>query len=138
MTEAAQGGNRIWLVCSAHPDTASGIMIGQRRLAEYFKAPSAGQLNDWFEKHHACDPNPDHYKLAYSQTLNWDKHKPVGEDSVPLAVRLSIVKSQVSADLRRSIRETCECGCIFPIGDGDPCRKCGRPPLYTHEVESKS
>ena len=87
-------GNRLWLVCSAHPDTDNGLMLGQRRGAEYHRAPSAGHINDWFEKHADCATEPDHFKLAHSQTPNYDVDPVISpENHVGAAVRVALVKA---------------------------------------------
>lgn len=90
----APKGNRIWLVCTAHTDTDNGIMLGERRLTSYFKAPTHKEMEDWFDRHAACDPNPDHYRLAHDKTPNWDVPVTTEPDSnVGLAVKLALLKS---------------------------------------------
>lgn len=88
---AGPPGNRLYLVCSKHPDVDDSIMLGKRLEAEYHRAPSATELNRWFEEHAEC--GRDCFQLAYAKIPGWDtpiegKISPVTE-----AVKLALVKA---------------------------------------------
>ena len=87
-------GNRIYLVCNAHPDVEHGIMLGMRRGSEFFKGPMGQHLNDWFDTHAKCLTEPDHYRIAYAQPLNHDIDPYVDPaTNLKAAVKLALVKS---------------------------------------------
>lgn len=85
-------GNRLYLVCAAHPDK-SAIMLGKRLQTTYGRAPSAHELNAWFDEHEKCPGAPDCFKLAYGHPINHDVD-PIADPatSVKAAVKLALVK----------------------------------------------
>ena len=84
----AVDGNRIYLMCMAHPDTEHSIMLGMRHSTGYFKAPQAKELNRWFDEHSKCVPGLDHFKLGLAKPADWDKVSAVDKH-----VKLALVKS---------------------------------------------
>ena len=86
-------GNRIYLVCEAHPDAANGLMLGMRRSKDYGRCPQGLDVQKWFDKHAACcEGKPDHYRLAHEKPLNWDCQPIDATTNIPLAVKLQLVK----------------------------------------------
>lgn len=86
-------GNRLFLVCPAHPDTDDALMLGKRLNGPYTRAPSAAELNKWFEVHAECEGGPDKYRLAYFKVPNWDQVINGVLPPVTEAVKLALVKS---------------------------------------------
>lgn len=83
--------NRLWLTCDAHPDTENGIILGQRRMDGYGRAPTAQMLDRWHEQHKNCCDYPDHYRLAHSKTPNWEMALSADTQPVKKAVKLALV-----------------------------------------------
>ena len=85
-------GNRLYLVCSAHPED-SKVMLGKRLQGAYGRAPGAHELNTWFDEHENCLGAPDCFKLAYAQPQNHDLDPPADPaTSIKAAVKLSLVQ----------------------------------------------
>ncbi len=85
-------GNRLYLVCSAHPEE-SKVMLGKRLQGAYGRAPGAHELNAWFDEHEKCPGAPDCYKLAYANPQNYDVDPVVDPAKhVGAAVKLALVK----------------------------------------------
>lgn len=85
-------GNRLYLVCAAHP-AESSIMLGKRLQSAYGRPPSASELDKWFDEHATCVGAPDCFKLAYAKPQNWDVDPPVDPATdIKAAVKLALVK----------------------------------------------
>ncbi len=85
-------GNRLYLVCSAHPED-SKIMLGKRLQGAYGRAPGNTELNKWFDEHAQCLNAPDCFRLAYENQMNYDVDVPADPaTNLKAAVKLAIVK----------------------------------------------
>jgi len=85
-------GNRLYLVCAAHPED-SKLMLGKRLQGAYGRPPSAHEINQWFDAHAGCRGAPDCFKLAYAQPQNHDLDPPADPaNNVRAAVKLSLVQ----------------------------------------------
>lgn len=82
--------NRVFLTCASHPNE-DPLMLGKRRAAGYTRAPTAHELNAFFDRHENCPGAPDCFKLAYGHTPNWDQSPPASP--VEKHVRLELVKT---------------------------------------------
>lgn len=91
MTEILQG-NRMYLSCSAHPDTEHSLMLGMRRSNGYGRAPSGKEMQNWYDEHEKCPGGLDKFKLAHQHTPNWDCTPVSPETSIGAAVKLALVK----------------------------------------------
>lgn len=89
---AGPAGNRLYLVCPAHPETDDALMLGKRLNAEFHRAPSSTEANDWFERHANCEGGPDKFRLAYARIPNWDQVINGVLPPVTEAVKLALVK----------------------------------------------
>lgn len=87
--DAGPPGNRMYLVCSAHPDTDDALMLGKRLEGGYSRVPSATDFRAWFDRHAEC--GVDQYQLAYGKPPAWDQVR--GEGLVTQAVKLELVKT---------------------------------------------
>lgn len=82
--------NRIFLVCSHHPQLENALCIAERADAQATYEPtSAKRADEWFAKHAGCG-NPDDFQVAYHRPNNWDVSPPA-ENTVAGAVRMGIV-----------------------------------------------
>jgi hypothetical protein len=83
--------NRLFLVCSHHPNFEDAFCLGERVAndVQYF-APSNKRMDDWYGKHMGCGRGCDHFQLAYHRPLNWDSPKPA-ENTAAGGVRLALV-----------------------------------------------
>jgi hypothetical protein len=82
--------NRLFLVCSHHPQLENALCLGERAegSATY---DSAKVRQAWFDTHSKCG-NPDDFQLAYHKPQNWDTAKPADETAI--AVRLALATEQ--------------------------------------------
>jgi hypothetical protein len=85
-------GNRLYLVCSAHPEE-SKMMLGKRLQGAYGRAPGTHELNAWFDEHAQCPGAPDAFKLAYANAQNYDVDPPADpRTNLNASVKLALVK----------------------------------------------
>ena len=75
-------GNILFLVCSIcleGREEGYGVKLAERsRVGWYEPLVPKDQLTAWLANHRACGgrENPDHFQLAYLQTVNGDQGKP--------------------------------------------------------------
>lgn len=83
--------NRMFLVCSQHPQIEDALCLAERAdaTAQYAMA-SVRRADDWFAKHAGCARGCDHFQLAFHRQPNHDTPKVA--DPIPTAVRLALVK----------------------------------------------
>lgn len=83
--------NRLFLVCSHHPQIEDALCLADRAdaTAQYTIA-SVRRADQWFAKHAGCGRGCDHFQLAYHRPQNHDTPKVA--DPVPTAVRLALVQ----------------------------------------------
>lgn len=87
--------NRIFLVCSHHPQLENSLCVAERLDASnLFEPANLKHIEDWFERHAKCG-NPDDFQLAYQRPRNWDVSPPA-QDSVAGAVRMGILNGPVN------------------------------------------
>lgn len=89
--------NRLFLVCTAHPDHAieNACCLGERGIAKALYEVPGGRVLDqrldaFFVKHEKCGTGPDHYALAHQFPLNHDLATP--QSTIGPSVRLALVK----------------------------------------------
>jgi hypothetical protein len=97
--------NRLFLVCSHHPNPEDALCLGERYDSRdrYFPlgmcrcagkcgcaAKELERTNQWFAKHAECGRDKDHFQLAMSRPANWDCSPPA-EATPAGAVRLALV-----------------------------------------------
>lgn len=100
--------NRLFLVCSHHPNPEDALCLAERPGNEsgYYPngkcrclgkcgcaAKELERQNAWFRKHSECGRDRDHYRLAMSRPADWDVPKPA-EKTAAGAVRLELVKGR--------------------------------------------
>lgn len=83
--------NRLFLVCSAHPEPENALCLGERGIQSALYEPStdAQRLARFFKRHETCGTGPDHYQLAHRRPQNHDVATP--QSSIGPAVRLALV-----------------------------------------------
>ena len=86
--------NRLFLVCSHHPNLADALCVGERANNEgQYTAPSLKRMDDWYAKHMGCGKGCDHFQLAYNRPQDWDIPKTA--DPVAGTVRLELAKASL-------------------------------------------
>jgi galactokinase/mevalonate kinase-like predicted kinase len=66
--------NRMFLVCTHHPQMVDAIAIGRRNSFDgYRTAANAAALEKWLDTHKDCGGTQDHYTIAYENTKDHDK-----------------------------------------------------------------
>ena len=87
--------NRIFLVCSHHPQLEHALLLCERAPAHALHELSFSTHADmkrastWFEKHSKCG-NPDDFQLAFNRPPNWDVSPPA-QNTVAGGVRMGII-----------------------------------------------
>lgn len=83
--------NRLFLVCSHHPNLADAFCIGERTGNDsQYIAPHMRKLDGWYTKHMGCGRGLDHFQLALNRPADWDVAPPA-ENTTAGAVRLALV-----------------------------------------------
>ena len=83
--------NRLFLVCSHHPNPEDALCIGERADSQsQYTAPALKRMDDWYAKHQACGRGCDHFQLAMARSADWDIAPPA-EHTTAGAVRLALV-----------------------------------------------
>lgn len=87
--ESRMSANRIFLVCTHHPEEQHALVLGSRLANGYHRAPRPVQIEEWFDLHKHCGGNADHFTIAFQKPKNWDISPP----APPIAahVRLALV-----------------------------------------------
>ncbi len=82
--------NRIYLVCSHHPNPEDALLICERadRIATYEPAKPK-KADEWFLVHRSCGRGRDHFQLAYHRPQDHDRPLPA-EDTVAGGVKLAM------------------------------------------------
>lgn len=107
IVEVILSANRIFLVCSAHPNIEDALCIADRPPGDsrYYCASNCrclkckcaekarDQRGAFFAKHANC--GVDQYSLAYHRPKGWDVSPPA-QDTPAGAVRLALVDSQAA------------------------------------------
>lgn len=81
--------NRLFIVCTHHPEEQHALALGKRLTDGYHRAPDARALNEWFDLHKACGGDADHFALAFAKSKNWDISPPA--QPIDRHVRLALV-----------------------------------------------
>ena len=83
--------NRLFLVCSHHPNPEDALCLAERGGNDVpYTASSMKRADDWFAKHQGCGRGRDHFQLAHQRPMDWDVPQPA-EDTPAGAVRLALV-----------------------------------------------
>lgn len=83
--------NRLFLVCSHHPNLEDALCLGERADAEsqYTTAISSSKADEWFAKHMTCARGCDHFQLAYHRPQDHDVPRHLR--TTAQAVRMALV-----------------------------------------------
>lgn len=83
--------NRLFLVCSHHPDIEQALCLAERAGNDVqYIASSMKRADDWYAKHMGCGSGCDHFQLAIQRPANWDCAMPA-ENTPAGAVRLTLM-----------------------------------------------
>lgn len=86
--------NRLFLVCSAHPQIEEALCLAERAGNDVqYLASNMKRVDDWYLKHQHCMPGCDHFQLALNRTADWDCSPPA-RNTTAGAVRLALVSSR--------------------------------------------
>lgn len=86
--------NRLFLVCSAHPNIEDALCLGERATASsVYEMTATKRADKWLTTHGSC--GVDHFQLAYHRPKGWDVSPPA-QDTPAGAVRLAIAEQQLS------------------------------------------
>lgn len=84
--------NRLFLVCSHHPNPEDALCLAERAGNDMqYTTSSMKRADDWFAKHQSCGRGCDHFQLAMHRPADWDVPPPA-EATPAGAVRLALVK----------------------------------------------
>jgi hypothetical protein len=85
--------NRIFLVCSHHPQLENALCLGERGDgSSVYSAANMKRADEWFAKHSSC--GVDTFNLAFHRPQGWDQ-SPDAQDTVAGGVKLALATTGI-------------------------------------------